>query len=502
MRHPRIQSLTVTAGSAFGVLALVAAGGMIWLSAEQRSASEVIERHARSLEIIDELEVTLLARSRAASVALATGDPARIRTVAALDVETERLLRQASELVQGDDTEARLVGALRDARTRYLQRRRGLEELGVPLNAVVTDVREDFDLVMDLLATLRSHSEMDVLAARAYGAELEEAAWLLGVAVGALVLFGIAGLLFAVRKHVIGPLLSLRDTVSRWRAGEPRQAVPERGPREIVEIERAFNHMSAQLARQRDAQLTFLAGVAHDLRNPLNGLAMAAAAMRDIMGENGDPAKQRVVSMVERQVRSLDRMLGDLLDITRIEAGQLNLEPRRLDLRSAVAEVAELYAPTALDHPIRLCLPNGPVLVRADPLRVEQVVANLVSNAIKYSPSGAPVRVELRCEGDEAWIEVEDQGAGIPEEDLGSIFEPFRRRFASKDAAPGAGLGLSIVRRVVHAHDGEIEVFSSPGKGALFRVRLPLARCEEGGEETASEPAATLAPPPLTPQPS
>src|SRR5690606_15373190 len=141
--------------------------------------------------------------------------------------------------------------------------------------------------------------------------------------------------------------------------------------------------------------------------------------------------------------------------------------------RDAARSVVELYRPTAGAREIELHFDPEPVLAKADRLRIEQVIGNLVKNAIKYSDEDAQVSIAVRRHGDAAEIAVADNGFGIPENDLESIFEPFKQ--GSITTQSGAGLGLSVVRRIVDAHGGSISVESRPGAGSTFRVRLPPA---------------------------
>jgi signal transduction histidine kinase len=232
-----------------------------------------------------------------------------------------------------------------------------------------------------------------------------------------------------------------------------------------------FNDMAISLSQQRKAQLTFLAGVAHDLKNPLSTLK---TGMYTLEHEASEVRRGNTRATLDRQVDLLNRMVDDLLDATRIEAGQLELRWATFDLRRLVNDVVRLYVPTAPEHQITSRIPDEPVMVEADGLRIEQVLRNLVSNAIKFSPYGGSVEVALERGSNEVALSVSDRGIGIPRDEHTSIFLPFRRR--DLNVAPGAGLGLSVVRRIVSAHGGSIDVESEPGAGSTFRVRLPLAR--------------------------
>jgi signal transduction histidine kinase len=243
--------------------------------------------------------------------------------------------------------------------------------------------------------------------------------------------------------------------------------------REAIE---AFNEMTTALRMQRAAQLAYLGGVAHDLRNPLSAVSMALELVRT---EPSEEQRANAVELVDRQVARLARMVGDLLDATRIEAGQLELHTTPVELRALCREVVDLYRATARGQEIAVRAPEEPVVVDADPLRVEQVIGNLVSNAIKYSPRGGPIDVVVRGDAAHAVLEVSDRGIGMSREQIADLFVPFRR--SAKDVAPGVGLGLSVVLRIVRAHGGSIEVESELGAGSTFRVTLPLARRDHAG---------------------
>ncbi|MGZ3459291.1 MAG: HAMP domain-containing sensor histidine kinase [Archangium sp.] len=295
-----------------------------------------------------------------------------------------------------------------------------------------------------------------------------------GIGVAVLLVLGGTGLLWWMRRSVLRPLLDISRAIHRFGSGRKRTRAPEEGPRELREMAHTFNEMANSLAHQQEEQLTFLAGVAHDLRNPLSALKMSAALVT-----SGRPVPeerlQKTMALVRRQVARLDRMVGDLLDATRIEAGRFELSLEERDARELAASVVELYQAGGSSHDLQLQLPEEPVLLRCDPTRVEQVLHNLVSNALKYSPTGSRVEVVVAREGDEALLSVVDRGIGISAEEMRNLFVPFRRSGRARETAPGVGIGLSVARRIVEVHGGRIEVESHSGMGSTFRVRLPLA---------------------------
>lgn len=323
---------------------------------------------------------------------------------------------------------------------------------------------------------LADYNEDEALQARVASDRWEKLSRYGAALVVALLAAGAMLVLTALRRHVIEPLIDLRGGIEDF-SRDPRTNVPERGARELAEIGHAFNESAAALRRQKDAELAFLAGVAHDLRNPLGALKTALGGLS--AGTAKDPHRlTRVIALLGRQVDRLDRMVGDLLDRTRIESGRLELDRKPRDVRELVDGVHQLFRDASPRHSIEVHHCAEALVARIDEVRIEQVLNNLVSNAIKYSPSGGTVRISTARDGHELVIEVRDQGLGIPPEEHKTIFQPFRRSRSATREIPGVGLGLSVSRRIVEAHGGSIELTSDSGKGSTFRVRLPVDAAE------------------------
>ncbi len=230
--------------------------------------------------------------------------------------------------------------------------------------------------------------------------------------------------------------------------------------------------LATSLEQQRQRQLAFVAGVVHDLRNPLASMKMAAALADKAYADRADERFHKAAQMTRRQVVQMTRMVGDMLDAARIEAGQLELRLEERDARELARDVVEVFQPNG-SHQLRLTLPERAVPTRCDPMRIEQVLNNLVSNAIKYSPEGSEVDVTVSEQDGEVVLAVVDRGIGIAPEEVQFLFEPFHRARVARETAPGVGLGLSVAKRIVEAHCGRIDVVSGVGRGTTFRVRLP-----------------------------
>ena len=216
----------------------------------------------------------------------------------------------------------------------------------------------------------------------------------------------------------------------------------------------------------------FLAMLAHELRNPLGAIRSAVGVLERVDPKNG-PAT-RAHEVIARQVGHLSHLIDDLLDVERVASGKIRLDCRPLDMADAVRRaVASFTGNARLDRHIEIS--TEPIWVDGDAVRLEQVLANIVTNAVKYTPPGGQIRVSVRSDGNDALISVEDSGFGIAPELLPSIFDMFVQGERTLDRAQGGlGIGLTLVRRLVELHGGTVAASSrGVGQGSTFTIRLP-----------------------------
>jgi len=227
-----------------------------------------------------------------------------------------------------------------------------------------------------------------------------------------------------------------------------------------------------ELERTREE---FISVVAHDLRSPLTVITGFIGLLQRLPPEqHGSPQEQRALASILNAAKRLDRMVGDLLDASRIEASRLSLTKERVDLPALVREVVERSFEITKGHPLKVEVRGDIPEVEADPARLEQVLTNLLSNAAKYSYPGTEILTELESRDGEVVVSVTNQGEGIKPEERESIFTRFRRtRTAEEGRVPGLGLGLYITKGLVEAHGGRIWVESEIGKSTTFRFTLP-----------------------------
>lgn len=271
------------------------------------------------------------------------------------------------------------------------------------------------------------------------------------------------------------------EALSRTLAGANVQlsAANERLEAEVKERRRAEEELQrlAEKLRLADRRKDeFLATLAHELRNPLAPIRSAL----DVMRSGGLRASDaRPVEIIDRQMRQLVRLVDDLLDVSRITHGRIELKRERLALAPLLATTAEALAPqiAMMGHRLTLTAPAPSVLVDGDPQRLTQVFGNLLNNACKYTNAGGCITLGTRVDGDAVVVVVDDDGVGIPVERLDDIFDLFVQIDTSLERSQGGlGIGLTLVRRLVEMHGGSVAATSEgPGLGSRFEVRLPLA---------------------------
>jgi two-component system, OmpR family, sensor histidine kinase MtrB len=479
-----LKSFFTLAVALLGTLAVSATASLIILTTLLHRASDQLWSAVEGVRLVEELEVDLLTHYRLAHPALAAGSQQQ-RDPRAVEQSLRRHLAAAGQLVDSEP-ERRLLARVEEPVEGYLSTFQQAD--GLSPEDMALEVVPRLEAALAPLEELIGYELAGARQIQAQAARWDTLANVLGLGVAVLLVLGGLVLLVGLRRYVLRPLLELNTAMRRFGSGRKRARATESGPAELREMARTFNDMAASLVRQQEEQLAFLAGVAHELRNPLSALKMSTA-----LAPAGRPVSeerlQRTLSLVRRQVTRLERMVGDLLDATHIESGrfELRLEPR--DVSELAREVVELYQSGPTGQELHLQLPEEPLVLPCDPARLEQVLNNLVSNALKYSPSGSRVDVWVQHEGAEAVLSVVDRGIGIAPEELRHLFAPFRRARGARERAPGVGLGLSVARRIVEAHGGHLEVESGLGQGSTFRVHLPLGpRATSAPQASASEP--------------
>jgi PAS domain S-box-containing protein len=246
---------------------------------------------------------------------------------------------------------------------------------------------------------------------------------------------------------------------------------------DVKEQLETLRNRAAELAQADEHKNLFLSTLSHELRNPLAPLANALALIR--LSRPLEPALQYPIKLIERQVDFIRRLVNDLLDVTRISSGRLDLALAPVDLREVIARAVETARPliTERRHQLVEHILDAPIVACVDAGRIEQVFINLLTNAARYTPDRGTIEIRATADESEVWVRFIDSGIGIAPEMLPHIFDLFTRGdAASGQSKEGLGIGLSLVKRFVELHGGTVQVRSEgPGKGSEFTVRLRRA---------------------------
>ena len=302
----------------------------------------------------------------------------------------------------------------------------------------------------------------------------------------ALVVASLVG--FLVSRSIYRPIQRVAAASRSVARGQLQQRVDVGGSQEAQELARSFNQMTEEVERQQTALRDFLANVSHDLQTPLTSInGFSQALMDDVV--RGDE-QRNAYRIIEDESRRLLRLVEGLLDLSRIEAGQVQVESNPVEVASLLDHVGELFALRAQELDVNLSvLASDAGAVLGDWDRLDQVLGNLLDNALRHTPPGGDVQLSARTESrSSVSIAVADTGVGIPEEAIPNLFD----RYYKSDrpgAQGGTGLGLAIARELVRAQGGEIRVSSEQGVGTTFHIVLTTAR-EAMSASDAGEPSS------------
>ena len=306
------------------------------------------------------------------------------------------------------------------------------------------------------------------------------------LAIGAflLLLAGTALAALVIFRPAQARLRALEDAARRFGEGDLTARAPAIGGDEVSAVADAFNRMAADLAA-RQAQLVeadrarrqLLADVSHELMTPLTAIRGYAETLGLTQFAPESKEGVRAVKVIQEEGERIERLVGDLLDLARFEAGGISLAQESVDVDEVFERVAERHAKTAADKQVMIVVEprdEGLRLV-GDPMRIEQAVQNLAANALKHTPPGGVVRLSARRDPARVTLLVSDNGIGIPAEHLPHVFDRFYKADRSRSQS-GSGLGLSIVKAIIERHGGTVSVRSTPHVETVFEVSLPISR--------------------------
>jgi signal transduction histidine kinase len=299
-----------------------------------------------------------------------------------------------------------------------------------------------------------------------------------GVLFVVLLLGSVLGSVLAV--SISRPLQEVAQAIYDLARGDRQRLLPEAGPDEIQTLVRAFKFLDSRLHDLEQARRHLLANLVHEIGRPLGAVHSAIQAL--LRGARQDPQLlQELLEGMDEETSRLQRLLGDLSHLHEQVLGTLELDRRTIQLSEWLPKLLRPWQEAAYAKRLAwmASIPAELPVIEADPVRLAQVIGNLTSNAIKYTPPGGEITIAAGEEGrDLVWVRVSDTGPGISREDQEKIFEPFYRGSQKRRIKQGLGLGLSIARDLVIAHGGWIEVDSAPGLGSQFTIWIPKGKPE------------------------
>jgi signal transduction histidine kinase len=354
-------------------------------------------------------------------------------------------------------------------------------------NIVTAEGKQRIDAIRARFASfLRAE---DALAAQSASSANRQSDRAIGFGAAGLVASAALIVLFGVylSRSIGRPVRRVAQGASELAAGDFSRRLPQGGPGEVGELTESFNAMAERLEQGRieletqNLQLReseqlkseLVSIVSHEVRTPLASVLGFTSLLlrRDLAPET----RRRYLEIIHTQGRRLSSLLDDFLDIQRIEEGRLDFANELVDLTAVLREQVELFGAQSHHHRLQLSVSNGRLRVRGDFNRLAQVVGNLISNAIKYSPAGGVVEIVGQGNQETVRVTVRDEGVGIPEDQQERVFTKFFRGEAATGGIPGTGLGLAFSRAIVEAHGGRISFTSAAGHGSTFWLELPAA---------------------------
>ena len=324
------------------------------------------------------------------------------------------------------------------------------------------------------LEQLEKRGIFTVRSARTYLVEGFQNAWnrsaILSVFVGAGTAGGVS---YIFSKRITQPVKQMKHITQKFAAGDLNERVPESDIPELNQLSVSFNRMASSIGNVEDRRRELISDLTHELRTPLTVMR----GYLEELAEGRIKGSPELYLRLVKETRRLERLIRDLQELSKAEAGYLSINPQPLNLYYLLSSLVERFADQLLEEgpSLELDCPKNLPLVLADRDRTEQIMVNLLGNAIRYTEIGS-ITVKAAKLDRQVWISVIDTGIGIAEENLPFVFERFWRADPSRAShSGGTGIGLAIARRLVELQGGRIEVESELGKGSTFRFCLPVA---------------------------
>lgn len=289
-------------------------------------------------------------------------------------------------------------------------------------------------------------------------------------------------------QRITRPIVQMTGAAQAMARGDYEQSIEVRGNDEVANLARAFNQMSAQVNRSNRSMRQLLADVSHELRTPLTSIQGFTQAFADGVVDDPEEAR-RLAEVVHEESERMRELVDDLLYLSRLESGELEIEREPVDLDALITATVRRLRFEAAAARVRVEPQLGGALVVGDERRLEQVCVNLLENAIRFAPADSAVTIQTGREGGAVVMEVHNGGPPVPPDELDHIFDRFYQVDRARSGSGHSGLGLAIVAELVQAHEGNVHVRSSAAEGTVFCVKLPPVTVPVRPEASSQEPA-------------
>lgn len=362
---------------------------------------------------------------------------------------------------------------------------RGVIHDGVPVDNVMDDEKRGLELFMYLLP-IKGEAGMDeaLVAMVSYDFPARAAGMRNRFIIPGMISIVVAGIIiFFLSRKLTEPLREMNRKALLLAEGSFDQRIRVRTKDEIGQLGESFNIMAQELGVYDRLQKEFVANVSHDLRSPLTSIHGYLGAMQDgvIPGEK----QHHYIKLMRAQTGRMIKLVGDLLDMAKIESGQMEIHPIRYDLTEQVRQTIAAMEPYMAEKGVVAVIAadeDQDVYAYADPDRIAQVLFNLLQNAVQFSHRNGKVDVSVYADKGKAVVSISDYGIGIAEQDLPRIWERYYKQDKARSGMSGTGIGLSIIRHIIDLHRTGIKVESAPGRGTTFTFTLPLEPSPGSGQ--------------------
>jgi len=430
-----------------------------------QSMNARVLKDSQAIEVAHQIENAILSERREDLLWRATGDSAFLKRKSSF---VEKLTPLVRELTASDSSFGKSDGT---SHIRQLFEQYRTKALADPIHSLA-EVSGSADRLLRAVEDFRerNHTQMTETLALSKRLNTMVDRWSIGLILFVLCFAALGAVLLL--KRIIIPTFALSRVAERFGKGESAVRARVYNNDELGMLSRAFNEMTENIKLLEQDRRHFIASLAHDIRNPMvliGGTARRLKKKQAVVEE-----KMPLLNCIIEQADAVEELIGELVDTVRLEDGNAAFSMAEVDLHDLLKTILSKQATMLSSH--HLTYEGDPCRVWGDARRLERVVNNLISNAVKYSERGSAIDIRLRRERDRGVITVKDAGVGIPPEKITTLFQPFRRLAGTKKMAKGSGLGLFSVKKIIDGHGGKITIASEPGRGTTVTIGLPSHR--------------------------